>query len=314
MAASSTVLILDRDAPEYLDALTGLAAEGVTLLAGTHAADLPEGAGAAEVALGAPDGLAAALPSLPALEWVQSTWAGVTPLLPAARAGLVVTGVKDVFGGQMAEFVLAGLLERAIDLPGRREAQRRGQWLAAPTATLKGRTLGIMGTGSIGAEIASRAAVFGMHTIGFSRSGTLRPPFEAVYDASALHAFLGACDDLVGVLPDTPETHGLLDAAAFAALRPGGMFINVGRGTLVDDMALVAALQRGHLGGALLDVFHVEPLPSDHPFWACPGLTLTAHVAARSWPADISRIFLDNYARYRSGRPLAYRLDPSLGY
>ncbi|MEM1079987.1 MAG: D-2-hydroxyacid dehydrogenase [Pseudomonadota bacterium] len=305
---------MDRDAPEYLDALAPLEATGVRLLAITDSEQLPEGSEDATVALGAPDLLVQALPALPEICWVQSTWAGVTPFLPWARAGGILTGVKDVFGGQMAEYVMAGLLERAIDLPGRRATQARGEWHASPTATLAGRTLGIMGTGSIGAEIARRAEAFGMRPIGYSRSGTSRPPFQAVFPADQLHGFLAASDDVVGVLPDTPETQGLLDANAFAAMRPDALFINVGRGTLVDDQALVLALERQQIGAALLDVFHEEPLPASHPFWTCPRLTLTAHVAARSWPADLAALFMENLARYRSGEALLHPIDPLLGY
>ncbi len=314
MPSTTSVLILSRDAADYAERLDDLRGDDLELL-WTEAPDaLPAGAERCEVAFGEPDRLAAALPSLPTVTWAQSTWAGLTPLLQAAAGGVTVTGVKDVFGGQMAEYALAHMLDHALQGPDRRRAQREGVWLDRPTGTLTGRSLGVMGTGSIGAEVARRAGSLGMRPIGYSRGGEARSPFESVYPAERLHAFLARCDYLVAVLPDTPSTRDLLDAAALARLPSGAVFINVGRGTVVVDADLVAALESGHLGAAVLDVFREEPLPPGHPFWTAPRLTVTAHVAARSWPADIAAIFRDNLARHRAGEPLRYRLDPDRGY
>ncbi len=314
MTSKSIVLILDRDAEDYAERLADLGSEGVRLFWAANADVLPEQAGAATVVLGEPAMIVKAVDRLPELVWAQSTWAGVTPLLPLARSGVAITGIKEVFGGQMAEYVLAGLLQHVLKLRDREAAQRERRWWPEPTGTLAGQTLGVMGTGSIGSVVAERAGAFGMQVLGYSRSGAVRPGFDRVFAADALHAFLGACDHVAAVLPDTPETRGLLDAPALAALRPGALLINVGRGTLVDETALLFALQSGHLGGALLDVFETEPLPPEHPFWSCPGLLLTAHVAARSWPRDIAAIFRDNFRRFRAQEPLRFRLDPDRGY
>lgn len=309
-----TLLILDRDAPAYAAALADLADDGMRLLSSTDPRDLPAGTAAATIALGEPDRVAAALPELSALAWIQSTWAGVTPLADAATAGVTVTGVKGVFGGQMAEFVLACLLDHVIGLAPRRRAQARREWWPAPTGSLAGKTLGVMGTGSIGVEVAARAAAFDLRLRGYSRSGAPREPFESVFSADRLQEFLAGCDFVVGVLPDTPATRGLLDARALACLPRDALLVNVGRGTLLVDEDLVAALRAGRLAGAVLDVFRDEPLPAGHPFWDCPGLTVTAHVAARSWPRDIAALFRDNLARFRAGEPLAHRFDPQQGY
>lgn len=311
---ASTVLIFSRDAPDYLRHLQALGVDPSRLVTVPSSGPWPAEARDATVALGEPDRLARAAPRLSGLTWAQSTWAGLTPLVPLAADGLTVTGIKDVFGAQMAEYAIGHMLSHALDLPARRAAQAERRWLDRPTGTLAGRTLGVMGTGSIGCEVARRAGAFGMHLVGYSRSGSPRAPFERVYDAEHLAPFLSACDFLVAVLPDTPATEGLLDAAAFAALPDGAVFINVGRGTLVVDEDLVAALHSGRLGGAVLDVFREEPLPKDHPFWDTPGLSMTAHVAARSWPEDIAAIFADNLRRFEAGEALRYRLDPERGY
>jgi len=129
-----------------------------------------------------------------------------------------------------------------------------------------------------------------------------------------LHEFLQSLDYLVSVLPHTDETDGLLDAGAFAVMPGHCCFINVGRGNLVDEEALVAALTDGELGGAVLDVFNQEPLPEDSPLWDTPGLSITAHVAAHSWPADIAAIFIDNYHRFVAGGNLQYLVDFERGY
>lgn len=314
MTPKPTVLILDRDADDYAQRLEDLAVGGRRILIAHRLDELPAGAGDATVALGEPGLIASARDRLPRLAWVQSTWAGVTPLLPLARDGVSVTGVKDVFGGQMAEYVIAGLLQQVLQLRERAAAQRDRRWWPEPTGTLAGLTLGVMGTGSIGSVIARRARSFRMRVVGYARSGEARPGFERVFGPSDLHEFLGACDHLAAVLPDTPETRGLLDEAALSALRPGALLINVGRGTLVHEGALLSALRAGRLGGAMLDVFQTEPLPSDHPFWTCPGLVVTAHVAARSWPKDIAAIFRENFERYLAGVALRYLVDPERGY
>ncbi len=307
-----SVLILSRDAEEYVARLQDL--PGAELLVAREGEGLPGRAAQALVAFGEPDRVARALPALPAVRWVQSTWAGLTPLLPAATKGIDVTGVKNVFGAQMAEYAIGHLLSHVLELPARREAQAEGRWLDRPTGSLAGGTMGVMGTGSIGEVVARRALGFGLRVIGYSRGGAPRAPFETVYAADRLHAFLERCDYLLAVLPDTPDTRDLLDSAAFSTLPSGALFINVGRGSLVVDEDLVDALAMGHLGGAVLDVFREEPLPAGHPFWNAPRLSLTAHVAARSWPADIAEIFRENFRRFQAGEPLRYRLDAARGY
>lgn len=311
MSSEDTVLILDRDAEDYAERLAG---EDARFLWAPRPKEVPQGAESATVVLGEPAMVMEAVERLPQLAWVQSTWAGVTPLLPLAERGVTVTGVKEVFGGQMAEYVLAGLLNQVLQLREREAAQRERRWWPEPTATLAGLTLGVMGTGSIGSVVAERARAFGMRVLGYSRSGRSQPGFERVFAAGSLHDFLSACDHVAAVLPDTPETRKLLDAAALAAMRPGALLVNVGRGTLVDETALLSALQAGRLGGAMLDVFETEPLPPGHPFWGCPGLTITAHVAARSWPRDIAEIFRGNLRRFQAHQPLRFRLDPERGY
>lgn len=307
----SEVLVISAEADAYRPLL---AARGIDAVAVDGAAAARGAYTGQAVVLGDPAPVAEALTGLDGIRWVQSTWAGVTPLLTAARGGIAVTGVKGVFGPQMAEYVLGYALAHELGVLRRHAWQRDRRWVSAPTGRLAGKTLGVLGTGSIGSKVAERAAAMGMRIVGCSRSGAERSPFERVWPVGGLGDFLAGCDYVTGLLPDTPETTGLLDAKAFSAMRDGAVLINVGRGNLVDEAALAEALQRGRPDAAVLDVFRDEPLPSDHPFWALPNLLVTAHVAARSAPPDIVGVFVENLERFRSGAPLKYRVDPERGY
>ena len=307
-------LILASDAEAYLPFLQGLAARGVELaVADTVDAALDVYCGQT-VVLGQPDLVAAALTEMPSVRWVQSSWAGVTPLLDLGRSDYMLTGVKDTFGAQMAEYVLSYVLANELKVFERLGRQANHNWWDEPSGTLKGKTLGIMGTGSIGCYIAKVAQTFGMHIIGFSRNGAAVEGFDRVFAANQLGVFLAEPDYLVCVLPDTPGTRHLLDATAFRAMKNQCYLVNVGRGSLIDEKDLAAALVKGELAGAVLDVFQDEPLPQDSPLWNAPGLIVTAHIAATSWPEDIAAIFRENYMRYIEGEPLKYRIDFEQGY
>jgi phosphoglycerate dehydrogenase-like enzyme len=260
-----------------------------------------------KVVLGDPAMIREVLRDMPTVEWVQSSWAGVTPLIRHPRRGYLLTGVKDVFGPQMSEYVLGYVLAHELKILERKAAQQKRTWLKDSSGVLAGKRLGIMGTGSIGQHIAKSAAVFGLTSIGLSRSGTATKGFERVLPVAQLHEFLEQCDYLAA-------TDRLLDSAALRSLPPHAYFVNVGRSNVVDDAALVDALQNGRLAGAAVDVFDQEPVPRDSPLWDTPGLCMTAHLAAVSHPRLIVPIFVDNYRRYTRGQPLKYVVDFDAGY
>lgn len=308
------ILVLSADAAEYLPCLAELERQGTTLTVASSAQAARTAWSGQPVVLGQPDLVAAVLGDMPAVRWVQSTWAGVTPLLALGRRDFLLTGVKEAFGPQMAEYVLGHLLARELRLADRLEQQQRHRWWPASSGSLRGKTLGIMGTGSIGRSIARMAAHFGLRVIGYSRSGVAQEGFEQVFPAEHLEAFLSIPDYVVCVLPDTPETHHLLNEKTLRSLRPNCCLVNVGRGNAIDEPALAAALERGAMAGAVLDVFQREPLDEASPLWDAPGAVLTAHVAAKSHPPDIARIFIENYNRFLAGEPLNYRVDFQRGY
>ena len=266
------------------------------------------------VILGEPGMIATVLDKMPEVEWVQSTWAGVTPLISCERRDYVLTGIKGIFGPQMSEYVLGYLLAHELRVIERASAQLRHDWAAVPSGVLQGKCLGIMGTGSIGQHIAQTASGFGMRVTGLSLSGAAVPGFETVRPVDQLYEFLAEVNYLVSTLPETDATDSLLDTDALDRLPQDAYFINVGRSNVVDDTALIASLRNGNIAGAALDVFDEEPLPHDSPLWATPNLTVTAHIAAVSHPALIVPVFVENYRRFLKGQRLHYVVDFEAGY
>lgn len=269
----------------------------------------------AEIWLADPDQAARTLGHTPPPVWLASTFAGVNPLLaPDLPKGYPLTHIKGIFGPLMAEYVMGQLLSLCRDLPRLREQQQQKEWTPFGYTSLSGQTMLILGTGNIGQEVARVARAFGMNTLGISLSGTPAPHFGRVYPVDQLFRALNQAQVVIGVLPDTPGTRGLLDEPALAALPQGAVLINVGRGSLLDDEALLKSLDRGWLSHAVLDVFHHEPLPPAHPFWHHPGITLTPHVAATSFPEQIWQQFIDNLSRFQRGVPLSHLFDWGRGY
>ncbi|MGD2128344.1 MAG: D-2-hydroxyacid dehydrogenase [Lysobacterales bacterium] len=308
------VLVLAPDAEDYLPLLGDLVRRGAEVSVATDPGSALDAGSRCEVLLAQPDLAAEALPRLPAVRWVQSTWAGVEPLLARGPGNYRLTSVKGVFGPMMAEYVFGYILGHELRQSARLEHQKSREWWPVDSGSLSGKTLGVMGTGSIGRHIAHTGRAFGMRVIGYSRRGEAVEPFDPVFPAEQLRDFLSEPDYLVAVLPGTPDTDGLLDAGAFRAMKPSCLLVNVGRGSLVDEHALVDGLRQGELAGAVLDVFRQEPLPESSPLWDTPGVTVTAHVAARSRPADVARVFLANYNRYVAGLELEHLVDFEQGY
>lgn len=308
------VLILSRDAASYGSLLGGLASEGVDITLATTATEGVDQYRGQAVLLAEPDTAASVFNQFPKVRWVQSTWAGVRPLLAVSRTDFILTGVKDVFGAQMAEYVLGHLLARELRITERDQHQRDHRWNRSQSGTLQGKTLGILGTGSIGRHIAATAAAFGLRCLGLNRGGRAVDGFQQVFEADQLHEFLAQCDYLVSVLPETPETSGLLGTAAFRACKNTAWLVNIGRGNVMDEGALAKALHDGVLGGAILDVFREEPLSPASPLWSAPNTVITGHVAGVSRPQDVAEIFLENYRRYCAGEALQYVVDLEKGY
>lgn len=308
-------LIITDAANEFAEELKRLADFPVSVTACTRPEQALEEYTGQTILFGQPDMIALVLADMPGVDWVQSTWAGVTPLIENVRRDYVLTGVKDVFGPQMSEYVMAYLLAHELKVVERLNHQQEHHWFSALSGTLHGKRLGVMGTGSISRHIAHTAKTFGMNVTGLSRSGAPLPAsFDNVMPVGRLHEFLEEVDYLVSALPQTKETDQLLDTAALARLPAHAYYINVGRSNIIDDEALINAIRGGRLAGAALDVFDEEPLPPESPLWDAPNLSITAHIASASHPSLIVPVFVENYHRYINKQPLKYTVDFDAGY
>lgn len=268
-----------------------------------------------EIVFGAPTLIRDALNSLPNLHWAQASWAGVEPLLdPSLRRDYILTNARGVFGGLMSEFVFGYLLAHERKIFQRAEAQRNKIWDTALTGQLRGKTIGLLGVGSIGADVARTAKFFGMNIRGYTRGSESSTQVDRYYHDDNLLEFVSGLDYLVSILPNTKETKKIVDAKVLNALPSHAVFVNVGRGSAVDESALLRALNERRIAGAVLDVFEEEPLPKEHPFWDAPNLTMTFHTSAPSLPEDIARVFIQNYWLYIEGKPLKYVVDFEKGY
>lgn len=308
------VLILTPDADDYPSYLQDLCDEGTRIVAARTVEEARDVYADQEIILGQPDLVASVIGEMPAVRWVQSDWAGVTPLINASRTDYLLTGVKDCFGSQMAEYVLGFLLAWELKMTERSKHQAACSWWPEGSGSLHGKTVGIMGTGSIGSAVAQALEPFDVCITGFSRLGRAVDGFERVFSSRELGRFLAEPDYVVCILPDTPETTHLLNADTLRLMKSHCRLVNVGRGNLVDEQALAHVLHSGEIGGAVLDVFQEEPLPEESPLWNVPGLIITGHVAARSLPRYVAEIFRENYRRYLCGMDLEYRIDFERGY
>ena len=243
---------------------------------------------------------------------VQSLWAGVERIVGNATLTQPLCRMVDPGLAQgMVEYCTGWALRAHLGMD--RYAQD-GVWrndIVPPLATE--RSVVVLGTGALGAAVARALAGLGFRVTGWSASGR---PVEgiAVLGAEQLDAALGRAEILISLLPDTPGTQGLLNKRTLALLPRGAVLINPGRGTLVVEDDLLAALDAGRVGHAVLDVFRTEPLPPAHPFWSHPGVTVTPHVAAETRPSTAATVVADNLRRAMAGQPLRYLVDRARGY
>jgi phosphoglycerate dehydrogenase-like enzyme len=268
-----------------------------------------------DIVLGEPSRIKAALASLPALSWAQSIWAGIEPLVdPAARRDYILTNARGVFGGLMSEYVIGYLLAHERKILKRLEDQKNKIWDESDTGTLVGKTIGLLGVGSIGGEVARTAKFFGMNVRGYTRGSEASKHVDVYYHGADLPTFAKGLDYLINILPNTLDTRKVVNADLLNALPAHALFVNVGRGATVDESALIEALNQNKIAGAVLDVFEKEPLPKDHPFWRTPNLLMTFHTAAPSLPEDITKLFIENYKLFNEGKPLKFQVDFERGY
>jgi len=258
----------------------------------------------------------------PRLRWVQLSSSGVGQIVEHMGLGdrpIVVTNAAGMHALPLAEFVLFAMLYFAKRMPRVLVDQRRHHWERFALDTLPGKTLGIVGLGHVGRAIARLARSVGLRVVAVRRTPgppAQSPDADAVYPLGGLRTLLGESDYVALIVPFTPETVGLIGKSELAAMKPGAVLINIGRGQLVDEGALVESLRSGHLGGAALDVFATEPLPAESPLWDMPNVLVTPHSMSTAldeneWLVDL---FCDNLRRYLAGQPLRNVFDRARGY
>jgi glyoxylate/hydroxypyruvate reductase len=251
----------------------------------------------------------------PRLRWIQGMGAGVERFfVPGLPATVVVTRAAGIFGPWMAEYVLGWALWTTQRMEQFRAQQRARHWRPVDPTRLHGAGLCVVGLGDIGRAVARAGRALGMRVVGVSRSGRRAREAHRVVRPAALTRVLRDADFAVVTVPLTAATRGLLGAAELAAMKPTAWLINIARGPVVDEPALLTALRAGVIGGAVLDVFAEEPLPPTHPFWALDNVVVTPHISGPSTPGEIGPIFDDNLRRYLAGRPLRHVADRRRGY
>jgi phosphoglycerate dehydrogenase-like enzyme len=259
----------------------------------------------------------------PQVRWVHTRSAGIDNLLfpELVQSPAVVTNGSGVFSQSLGEFVLGAILYFAKDFRRLVRSQMAGAWDPwEGVEEISGQTAGIVGYGDIGRAVATRVRAMGMRVLGMTRRGPLLynvdPLVNQIFGPDDRLRMIEQCDYIVVAAPLTAQTRGLIGEAEFAAMKPNAVVINVGRGPVIDEAAMVRALSEKRIKGAALDVFDTEPLPQGHPFYLLDNVLLSPHCADHTadWLDAAMSFFVANYERYRSGQPLLNVVDKSLGY
>ena len=258
----------------------------------------------------------------PSLRWVASRSAGLDKSLfqELTEGSVVLTNGSGVFSASLGEFALAAILYFAKDFRRMIRNQMAGIWEAFDVLPVAGYTVGIVGYGDIGRAVAARTRALGMKVLALRRNvspeGQGDTLVNEVFGPGRRIEMLARCDYVVAAAPLTAETNGMIGEAEFAAVKPTAVVINVGRGPVIDEAALVKALAEGRIKGAALDVFDEEPLPGGHPFYKMENVLLSPHCADHTpeWHNDAMRFFIAQYERFRKGEPLLNVVDKKLGY
>jgi len=321
---SSTFLLVIADPAAPFRTELARVPEGVRVLVSEDPNELQASSADADVILFAhvePDLLTNVLPHAARVRWIHSLWTGVEGILtpPLLQHPAPLTNGRGVFRLPLADWVMAAMLFFAFDFRRVIRQQQEGVWKPFIATTLQGRTLGIVGFGAIGSAAAERARPFGMKVAAFRRRAQLFQSdgrVDQAYGPGRLKELLSASDYVLVTAPLTPDTRKLIAEAEIAAMKPDAVLINIGRGPVVDEAALIRALESGKIRGAALDVFDTEPLPEGHPFWKMQNVLLSPHTADRveGFLIPAFESFFENLSRFLSGGALRNVVDKHAGY
>ncbi len=269
---------------------------------------------------GSRDLLRSAFLANPRVRWIHSRAAGLDKTLfpELIESAVLLTNGTGVFSPSLGEFALAAILYFAKDFRRMLRNQEAGRWAPFEVEGIAGQTVGIVAYGDIGRAVAGRVHAMGMHVLALKRHAPASPDplITRFYGPTELHSMLALCDYVVVAAPLTPETHHMIGDAAFAAMKPNAVVINIGRGPVIDQAALVRALADRKIKGAGLDVFELEPIPPGDPIYKLENILISPHCAdhTRDWLNHAMRFFLAQYQRFSKGQPLANIIDKHLGY
>jgi phosphoglycerate dehydrogenase-like enzyme len=318
MSNQPLVLVLAAEEDPQLGML-----KDIPRVTGKSAADFAPNAQEAAVILhwsSSRDVLRSSFLACPNLRWVHSRAAGIDSLLfPELVASEVpLTNGTGVFSPSLGEFALAAILYFAKDFRRMARNQEAGRWEQFDLEEIAGQTVGIVGYGDIGRAVAIRVQAMGMKVLALKRHppAATDPLVDRFYTPQEMAGLLGQSDYVVVCAPLTAETRHMLSDAQFAAMKPSAVFINIGRGPVVDQPALVRALLEKRIRGAALDVFEQEPIPAGDPIWKLDNILISPHCAdhTKDWLDDAMRFFLKQYDRFRKGEPLENIVRKHLGY
>ena len=258
------------------------------------------------------------LPAMPKLRWAQVMTAGVEEwlALPDLPPGLTLTCARGTHAESMPENIIGALLYVAKPYAMAVANQKRGTWVRTVAQPLTGKTLGILGLGAIGRQVARIASVLGMRVIGTRRRPEAMADVAQVLPAERTPEVLAQSDFVLLLLPATPDTENLMNAERLKMMKPGAWLLNFGRGHVIEDDELIAAVKARRIAGAVLDVFRREPLPAEHPFWTTEGIIVLPHIGGPHPQRDrfVARLFAENLERFLDGKPLKEVVDRKNGY
>lgn len=297
---------------------------GVTVKTGKTADDLGDAVREALVLFnwtGSKAEVGKVLKTAPKLEWIHAMYAGLDrSLFPElVENAIPLTNGSGVFSQSLGEFVMLGILYFAKDVPRRMRSKTEHKWDVFDNVEISRQTVGIVAHGDIGRAVSRRAKAMGMRVLALRRNTAARvgdEDVDRVYPASELRAMLPECDYVAVTAPLTEETRGMIGKREFELMKPSAVILNVGRGPVIDEAAMVEALRTKRIRGAALDVFDVEPLPAENPLWDLENVFMTSHCADHvdGWVESAVVFFVEQFGRWRRGEPLKNLVDKRAGY
>lgn len=256
-----------------------------------------------------------ALVGASSIKWIHVAAAGVDHLAPWDKDRLTVTNSSGVHDEALADYAACAMLMFSLGFPRFLRQQARRQWIPHELRPLSGQQAAVIGFGRIGQRIGARAKSLGMQVVGVRTEARPSPSGDRVVGVDQLHSVLSTADFVILTLPRTPRTLGLIDDTAVKAMKAGAYLVNLSRGGIVDEGALLAALQSGHVAGAALDVFQTEPLPETSEFWQLDNVVVTPHTCdIVGWQDKVVDLFCENLRKWMSSKALINVVDPCRGY